>query len=45
MITCVQMLLLFFTDRVDFPPPGTDFRVTNNSENRVTNDGEDRITN
>lgn len=30
---------------VDFPPPGSDFRITNASEDRVTNAGDKRITN
>ena len=30
---------------VNFAPPGSDFRITNDSSNRITNDGDFRITN
>lgn len=30
---------------VNFAPPGSEFRITNNGVYRITNDGDSRITN
>ena len=37
-------VLLMFDDNMIFPPPGSEFRITDASQVRITDSGESRIT-